>query len=176
MDNSNSNRDAYAEGAKFVSRRMRTEKEVIKHLLEREFSEEDASEVVQMLKSDGYINDEEYAVLFIANAFQKGRSFNRAKRELNMLGVNDFCIEDALYRLEKEEHFGITGRVILSEEERAYDAMLKILDKSGYSISDRVPEKVYARLARNLAGKGYNTSIIYKTCSKIKRDSSRNTK
>ena len=104
MDNKSAGRTAYAGGAKFVSRRMRTEKEVIKHLLELEFSEDDIKEVVQSLKSDGYINDEEYAVLFLANAFQKGRSFNRAKRELNSLGVSDFCIEDALYRLEKEEH------------------------------------------------------------------------
>jgi len=149
---------------------MRTEKEVIKHLLELEFSEDDIREVVQSLKSDGYINDEEYAVLFLANAFQKGRSFNRAKRELNSLGVSDFCIEDALYRLEKEEHYGITGRIVLSEEERANEAMLKVLEKAGYSISDRVPEKVYARVARNLAGKGYNSSVIYKTCSKLNRD------
>ena len=170
MDNKASGRTAYAEGAKFVSRRMRTEKEVIKHLMDLEFSEDEANEVVKSLKSDGYINDEEYAVLFLANAFQKGRSLNRAKRELNALGVSEFCIEDALYRLETEEHYGITGRIILSEEERANEAMLKVLEKSGYSISDKVPEKVYARVARNLAGKGYNSSVIYKTCGKIKRD------
>ena len=170
MDNKASRRSAYAEGAKFVSRRMKTEKEVIKHLMDLGFSEEEANEVVESLKSDGYINDEEYAILFLANAFQKGRSLNRAKRELNSLGVSELCIEDALYRLETEEHYGITGRVILSEEERANEAMLKVLEKSGYSISDKVPEKVYARVARNLAGKGYNSSVIYKTCGKIKRD------
>lgn len=170
MDNKAFGRTAYAEGAKFVSHRMRTEKEVIKHLLDLEFSEDEAAEVVKSLKSDGYINDEEYAVLFLANAFQKGRSLNRAKRELNALGVSEFSIEDAFYRLETEEHYSITGRIILSEEERANEAMLKVLEKSGYSITDRVPEKVYARVARNLAGKGYNSSVIYKTCSKLKRD------
>ena len=58
----------------------------------------------------------------------------------------------------------------MSEEERAHESMLKVLEKAGYSISDRVPEKVYARVARHLAGKGYNSSVIYKTCSKLKRD------
>ena len=170
MDTKISNREAYTEGAKFVSRRMRTEKEVVKHLLDLDFSEDDIAEVVFSLKSDGYINDEEYAVLFIANAFQKGRSFNRAKRELNMLGVDDFTIEDAIYRLEIEGDHGITGRIVLSEEERANEVMLKILEKSGYSISDKVPKKIYARIARNLAGKGYNSTVIYKVCSKINQD------
>lgn len=171
MDSSKTRPEAYAAGAKYVSRRMRTEKEVIKHLLDLEFTEEESTEVANSLKSDGYINDEEYAVLFLANAFQKGRSFNRAKRELNMLGVDDFSIEDAFYRLETEEHHSITGRIILSEEERANEVMLKLLEKSGYSISDKVPRKIYARVARNLARKGYNSSVIYKVCSKINQDS-----
>lgn len=172
MDAKNSKLGAYAEGAKYVSRRMRTEKEVIKHLLDLDFTEDEAAGVVHSLKSDGYINDEEYAVLFLANAFQKGRSLNRAKRELNTLGVDEFSIEDALYRLETEENHitSITGRIILSEEERANEVMLKILEKSGYSISEKVPKKIYARIARNLAGKGYNSTVIYKVCSKINQD------
>lgn len=72
MDTKISSMGAYAAGAKFVSRRMRTEKEVIKHLLDLGFSEDEALEVVHSLKTDGYINDEEYAVLFLVNAFQKG--------------------------------------------------------------------------------------------------------
>ena len=171
MDSSKTRLGAYAAGAKYVSRRMRTEKEVIKHLLDLEFTEEESTEVVNSLKSDGYINDEEYAVLFLANAFQKGRSFNRAKRELNMLGVDDFSIEDAFYRLETEERHSITGRIVLYEEDRANEVMLKLLEKSGYSISDKVPRKIYARVARNLASKGYNSSVIYKVCSKINQDS-----
>lgn len=171
MDSSRTRLGAYAAGAKYVSRRMRTEKEVIKHLLDLEFTEEESTEVANSLKSDGYINDEEYAVLFLANAFQKGRSFNRAKRELNMLGVNDFSIEDAFYRLETEERHSITGRIVLSEEDRANEVMVKLLEKSGYSISDKVPRKIYARVARNLASKGYNSSVIYKVCSKINQDS-----
>lgn len=173
MDTKISSMGAYAAGAKFVSRRMRTEKEVIKHLLDLGFAEDEALEVVNSLKSDGYINDEEYAVLFLVNAFQKGRSFNRAKRELNILGIDDFSIDDAFYRLETDGHhsISITGRIILSEEERANEVMLKLLEKSGYSISDKVPRKVYARVARSLAGKGYNSSVIYKVCSKIKQDS-----
>lgn len=171
MSSNEIRREAYAEGAKYVSRRMRTEKEVIKHLLDLEFTEAESAEVANSLKSDGYINDEEYAVLFLANAFQKGRSFNRAKRELSMLGVDDFSIEDAFYRLETEGHHSIVGRIILSDEERANEVMLKLLEKSGYSISDKVPRKVYARVARSLAGKGYNSSVIYKVCSKIKQDS-----
>ena len=171
MDSSKTRLGAYAAGAKYVSRRMRTEKEVIKHLLDLEFTEAESAEVVNSLKSDGYINDEEYAVLFLANAFQKGRSFNRAKRELNMLGVNDFSIEDAFYRLETEERYSITGRIVLCEEERANEVMVRLLEKSGYSISDKVPRKIYARVARNLASKGYNSSVIYKVCSKINQDS-----
>lgn len=171
MSSNEIRREAYAAGAKYVSRRMRTEKEVVKHLLDLEFTEEESAEVANSLKSDGYINDEEYAVLFLVNAFQKGRSFNRAKRELSMLGVDDFSIEDAFYRLETEGHHSIVGRIILSDEERANEVMLKLLEKSGYSISDKVSRKVYARVARSLAGKGYNSSVIYKVCSKIKQDS-----
>lgn len=170
MSSNEISQGAYAEGAKYVSRRMRTEKEVIKHLVDLDFTEDEAVEVAHSLKSDGYIDDEEYAVLFLANAFQKGRSFNRAKRELNMLGVDDFTIEDAFYRLETEERHSITGRIVLSEEDRANEVMLKLLEKSGYSISDKVPRKIYARVARNLAGKGYNSSVIYKVCSKINQD------
>ena len=171
MSSNEIRREAYAAGAKYVSRRMRTEKEVIKHLVDIDFTEDEAVEVAHSLKSDGYINDEEYAVLFLVNAFQKGRSFNRAKRELSMLGVDDFSIEHAFYRLETEGHHSIVGRIILSDEERANEVMLKLLEKSGYSISDKVPRKVYARVARSLAGKGYNSSVIYKVCSKIKQDS-----
>ena len=107
MDAKNSKLGAYAEGAKYVSRRMRTEKEVIKHLLDLDFTEDEAAGVVHSLKSDGYINDEEYAVLFLTNAFQKGRSLNRAKRELKTLGVDEFSIEDALYHLETEENLSL---------------------------------------------------------------------
>ena len=45
MDSRKTKLGAYAAGAKFVSRRMRTEKEVIKHLLDLEFTEEESAEV-----------------------------------------------------------------------------------------------------------------------------------
>lgn len=163
---------AYEEGAKYLSRQMRSAYQVLLHLKGCGFSDEEGKGAVSELKKDGYINDEEYAYVYIRNSFRKGRSIGRARFELENLGVDEISIEDAIYRLENQGIEDWGERIEISEEERAKEVMGKVLELAGYEKKDPIPEKIYGKVVRRLSSCGYSPSLIYKVAGTLNREKS----
>lgn len=161
---------AYGEAAKYLSRQMRTAHQVIMHLKACEFSEEESNEAISQLKNENYIDDEEYAFVFIRKEFRKGRSVNRVKRELEVLGINSINIEDALYRIETASFEELGELIEISEVDRSRKQMLKILNNMNLDENCVINDKVYNKIVRQLASQGYSGSTIKRCVSKLIRE------
>ncbi len=95
--------EAKSAALKLVLTKRRTEKEVVKKLIEKGFSEDDAIFAASYYRETGYIDHREYAFRFVHDAaLVKGFGPLRIRRELQIRGVEDNYIEDALSSLSFE--------------------------------------------------------------------------
>lgn len=98
-------RKAYNLAINYLSRRMRSAKEIIDYLSQKEVEEPVIEEVVHKLTSQKYINDEEYALAYVrtqANTTDKGPDL--VKQELKERGIEEGLRLKALgeYPLEQQ--------------------------------------------------------------------------
>lgn len=142
---------------KYLAARPRTEKEVINHLKKKGFENEDIRRANEDLKSLHYIDDAEYAYMYIRYSFEKGRSIHRAKIELKNKGVSAEDTIKGIYLYEDEFDIDITQ----ADEERARNVAAKFLD-----IADVYDKKTFDKLGRKLERMGYSYSVI----SQVLRD------
>lgn len=141
----NENRkDAALKAMELLNYRARSEAELRKKLLEKEYSEEDVEKAIAYVKSFGYINDRSYAQAYVSEkAAQKSTSMMRM--ELREKGIEDSLIEEALEQIEEEEE----------------DIILCLLQgKSGEP--HELDEKEYRRLYGFCARRGFSSGKIYK--------------
>lgn len=156
-------KSAYEAAALYLSRRMRTEKEVRDHLKAKEYSEEEADEAVNELKTHRYIDDYEYARSFIEYGLARKHASKRILRELAEKGVEadtaNFAYEDYVYENGLDEY----------GEAKEHGFKLYRNATEGKTFDDDTLEKVLARIARNLAGRGYSSGDIYKVLDDLRR-------
>jgi regulatory protein len=98
-------RKAYNKAIYYLSRRMRSEKEIIDYLVTKEIDEPVIKEIIHRLSAQKYINDEEYAFAYVrtqANTTDKGP--NVIKTELKEKGIVEGILNLALkeYPLEQQ--------------------------------------------------------------------------
>ncbi|XVG98854.1 regulatory protein RecX [Eubacteriales bacterium KG127] len=161
---------AYGEGAKYLSRQMRTAYQVMMHLKGCGFSDEDVEKAVCQLENENYINDGEYAFVFLRKEFRKGRSINRVKRELEILGASSINIEDALYRIENAGYDELGEFIEVSEVDRSRKEMLKILQNMGLDETDSISDRVYNKIVRKLVSQGYSGFTIKRCVRNLIRE------
>lgn len=79
----------------YIGYKMRTEKEVIKKLMEKEFSQDTINKVMDFLRKYNYINDEEYAEKYFRHRQKSSpRSSYAIKYELKQKGICDDILEN----------------------------------------------------------------------------------
>jgi regulatory protein len=103
-------RKSYNLAIQYLSRRMRSEAEVRKHLKDKEVDGSIIQEVIHKLYEYSFLNDEEFAIAFVRtgmNTTDKGTDM--LHRELKEKGISETIIERALqeYPFEKELHTAI---------------------------------------------------------------------
>jgi len=124
----------------YLSRGMRTEKELKDKLKERKIHYKAASEIIRRLKELDYINDEKYAIDYI-NYYSSSRGKIRLRNELYLKGVEKNLIDEALSTFEDEEK-----------------SCLEIAKKFSKGVSPYGKEK--EKLIRYLLSRGYGYEII----------------
>lgn len=144
---------------RYLSNRMRTEKEVRVHLASKGFEGEEIDNLVEDFKVYGYIDDEKYTHAYFRYAFGKGKGKSRVFYELREKGVSQNIIDIAFEDTEE----------IDSERDRALKEAMKILNSEGICDGDAVPEKIVNRIGRRLQSKGYSTDVIYSIIGEIRR-------
>lgn len=81
--------EAYYKSLKYITKRMRTEREIVKYL-EKSYDKDVILKTIEKLKSDGYINRDLYLRSFILDKINLGLDGpNKIKKELVKLGFYD---------------------------------------------------------------------------------------
>lgn len=143
--------------SRYLAYKQRTRQELCRHLRDRGFSEEEVRACADQLEEYNLLNDLEYSSLYIESMLQRGRGMERIRRELMTKGVDRNTIEDAIAQMEElpdEEQVAMEQAIL----------MLDGIDTAGMDHQER--EKIKARIARRLAGRGFRTDTIYRTARK----------
>ena len=89
---------------KFISYRSRTESEIRRKLSEKGFSEQDIDKVLERLRSNGLVADEQFARSWVENrSVAHPRSRRLMAMELRQKGVTDSDIDKALEGTEDDD-------------------------------------------------------------------------
>lgn len=97
-------RKAYNMAIQYLSRRMRSEKEIRTYLSEKEMDEVIIQEVIHKLNEYSFVNEEEFALAYVRtqlNTSDKGKLI--VKQELKEKGISEKLIEQALQEYPDEE-------------------------------------------------------------------------
>jgi len=140
---------------RLLSRKMRSEKEIIEKMRAKEYEIEIINRTLDYLKQYGYINDREYAIAYIRDSMNiKKHGHHRIKSGLFQKGIQKEIIEDALNTLKDNEN----------EFERAIQLAEKKL-KGSYKNDDYNAQ--YRKLGAYLQRKGYSFEIVGKVLNRV---------
>ncbi len=135
-------------GFKILGFKSRTEKELYDKLIEKEYSHEVATKIVEEMKKYKYVDDETYAQNFLKeNIEYKGVGVNKIKFLLSQKGVSRQII-DGLFEEDNFEEEQLEKVIALIEQKtRRIDIK---------NITDKEKKKIYDFLLR----RGYSYGII----------------
>ena len=146
----------YNKSVRFLSFRPRSEKELRDHLkLKSKRSkitpdEDLINSVIVKLKTQRFLNDEEFAKFWIRQRTEiKPKSFRIIKAELRQKGISDEIMEE------------IDAENVQTDLESA----LKILDKKKHSYKNLSKEEAYTKMSRYLSSKGFGWETIKEAIS-----------
>jgi regulatory protein len=145
----------YNSALRFLSYRTRSEKEVRDKLRTKNVEPEIIEKIVLKLKEKRFINDEEYARQWIENRNRfKPRSLRLIKMELKQKGLTPEIIKSAV----KNQELGVD-----SDLEQAK----KLAEKRIGRLRNLPKQKIYEKLGRYLASKGFNWDTVKKAIDDV---------
>ncbi|MGO4987980.1 MAG: recombinase RecX [Gallicola sp.] len=139
---------AYADAINFLSYRIRTEKE-IKDKLNKKYSFEIVSSIIEKLTREGLIDDSYFARVYIESKLNTTNwSVRKVKYQLGNLGISNDVFEEELSKLDFST----------SEIQNAHKLVSKQIEKwkSKYSDTYALRNKIYAYLS----SRGFNYDTI----------------
>ncbi len=138
----------YNSALRFLSYRPRSEKEVRDKLKSKKVESSVIEKIIAKLKEKKFINDEEFARLFVENRLRfKPRSLRLIKIELKQKGISSEIIESRI----KNQELGAE-----SDLEQAK----KLVQKRIGRLKGLSKEEIYQKLGRFLASKGFDWDTI----------------
>lgn len=151
MTEYNDRLEAYYKALKYISKKLRTEKEIEKYLSE-EYSRSVIRETIERLKKDGYLDQQLYLKSYLADQVNLGNyGPNKIKKELIKLGLNE---EDIISKIEE-----ISDDVWLAKIE-------KIVKKRISSNKTYGNNKLKEKLLYDLSNLGYYKWMIEEVIDK----------
>lgn len=137
----------YARAIRFLARRPRSEKEVRENLHKKKIEPDVLEKVINKLKVQKFINDEEFAAWWIEQRTRvTPRSMRLIKLELIQKGVSKDTIESRIKNYESR------GSDLQTAE--------KIIEKKFAKYQHLSRDEIYQKLGGHLARKGYNWDVI----------------
>ena len=140
----------------YLANRPRSRKKVEDYLKDKDYKEQEINEAIAYLEERKYLNDVEYAYMYVRYGLRKGKSLFRIKYELANEGVSEFDIEDGIYMFEENENV----KIAQIERENAEKEALKIFKDEDEELSYEEKKKKLDKLARRLNSKGYSAGFI----------------
>ncbi len=151
----------------FLASRMRTTAEVRKHLESKEYSGSEITETINELIGMRYLDDYLYALRYYEYNHEKKRGVLRAERELAEKGIDRETAGNA------KEDYLYENKV--NEFEDALDIALKevFIPSDIYGappVMKEVDDRLTAKIARKLEGKGFSKSDIFRVLDSIRKE------
>jgi regulatory protein len=138
---------------KLIERSYKSEKEIFDKLLKKEYDEKTIARAMAFLKSYNFLNDEQFATLYIRENI-KSQGKNKIKFSLLKKGIDEDVIEEKLKEVDGNAEF----RTALSLAEKKYRVLAK---------SENDYRKIYSKLWEYLLRNGYSKDIIDETLTRI---------
>lgn len=151
---------AKQEALRFLSYRMRTEREIRSRLVEKEYPPETINKVVESLKQLNAVNDRHFAEVYLRDLQLKKPSGKRlGTQKLRSMGIPAEIIEEAITSSTDQE----------TEQARAFKAAEQVIKRfqSGLQGKDRLKEQ--RRFTSYLARRGFEWSVISTVVNKYFR-------
>ncbi len=188
----NDNLMAYYEGLKYISKKLRSEKEVINYLKKKEYDEKIINEVVERLRKEGYLNSQLYITSFINDQVNLGLSGPlKIRRLLEELGFASELIDLELEKVKDEVWIAKATKIVDKKIKTNHKlSNLKLKEKILYDLSnlgyskelgrsildewefndelviDKEFAKLLTKLNKKYAGKELELQLITKMMSK----------
>lgn len=138
---------------RLLKSRMRTEHEIFERLKKKNFSERIIGQVISYFKKLGFINDKEFANLWLSSRLKKPLGFRRLGYELRQKGLKNNLIEKSVNKLKKDyDESSIVRQLAIQRLKR-----LRGLE----------PIKIKRRLFSYLAGRGFSLDVIIEVLRSI---------
>jgi len=134
--------------------RQRSQKEIISRLRQKGYEQSVVNKVVAYLRDTGYLNDREFARLWIDSCKNKSFGFRRIIQELKQKGISQDIIDVALRESAKD----------YNEAEVAQALLEKRLSRMGHLKRDVLQRRLYSFLIR----RGFHPEVVTEIVSKIK--------
>ena len=165
------NKTAIETAYAYLASRMRTKAEVEKHLKDRGYEEPEILDAVNELIGMRYLDDYQYALRYYEYNREKRRGSGRAARELAERGVDAETIrnarEDYLFSEKVDEY---EDALAVAEKELQLKAGGQLLPgNENDAPAPRMDEKLAAKIARKLDGRGYERSDIFRVLEELRR-------
>ena len=109
---------------------------------------QDVEELLSYLISEGFVNEERYALAFAGGKFRM-KKWGRVKieNELSQRKISPFCINKALSAIDNEEYI---------------EAIHTLIEKKNESIKQEAPFIMKRRIADYLVRKGFESALVWK--------------
>jgi SOS response regulatory protein OraA/RecX len=160
-----SGKNVLEEAYSYISARMRTVREVEKHLSDKGFGSDEIREAVNELIGGRYLDDYQYAVRYFEHNREKKRGSLRAARELAEKGVDRETIENAREDFIYENKVDEYGDALeLAKKE------LALRNDEAHENAEPIPdEKIIGSIGRKLESRGFSRSDIFRVLEKIRK-------
>jgi regulatory protein len=140
----------------FLSFRPRSEKEVRDSLIKKKAPQEIVERIINSLKEQKFINDEEFARWFIENRLRfRPKSLRIIKLELKQKGIEMDVIDSVILEIQNND----VADVKVNDLDSAKRLVTKRIDK--YKGQDK--QIIYQKLGAYLARRGFNWDTIKKS-------------
>ena len=108
---------------------------------------EDVENVIALLISDGFINEERFAKAFAGGKFRiKKWGRTKIKNELKLRKISEYCISKAMTEI----------------DDREYSKLLKeIIDKKNKEVKEQNAYKKAGRIASYCISRGYESELVW---------------
>ena len=95
--------DVMETALRYLEHRARTAQQIRERLLDAEYAQEEIDACLERLQALHYVDDTEYALLYLRRSLEKRRGLLRYYRELKERGVDKDTAQKAVYLFEDEE-------------------------------------------------------------------------
>jgi len=148
---------AYAYAARLLARREYCTSQIEQKLIGREVANETIAFVTNKLKTDGYLNDQRFAEMYLRSRLDKGEAPWLAAKRTRQKGSDEASVQLALDELTVDyDAIGVVRGLLLGR------------DPAGFRFED---ERVWQRQARFLQNKGFATDIVLRALKEKVEDS-----